>query len=121
MPKAKVEFRMQSNEPTVTLRVPRGTSLGDIAKMQASLFAHPEKLTPPFDHLVRACPNCVSGMRIELGEEVINPVTRDIQEMFTHLTAEMRTISSRLSTLERSAVKSAPVEIVANGVNEIEY
>jgi hypothetical protein len=121
MPKAKVEFRMQNNEPNVTVRVPRGTSLGDIAKIQASLFARPEKFKPPFSDLIRGCPNCLSGARFEIGEEFVNPVTHDIQELFTHLTTEMRAISSRLSTLERSGMKAEPAEIITNNVAEIEF
>lgn len=121
MPKAKVEFHMQNNEPTITVRVPRGTSLGDIAKIQASLFAKPDRVRPPFGELIRGCPNCLSGARFEIREEVINPVTHDIQDMFTHLTTEMRTISSRLSNLERGAAKVEPAGFATDGVTEIEF
>jgi hypothetical protein len=121
MPKAKVEFRMVNNEPTVTVRVPRGTSLGDIAKIQASLFARPDRLKPPFSDLIRGCTNCLSGARFEFGEELVNPVTHDIQEMFTHLTTEMRAISSRLSSLERGPIRSEPAGNIADNVAEIEF
>jgi hypothetical protein len=114
---------MQNNEPTVTVRAPRGTSLGDIARIQASLFARPEKLRPPFGDLIRGCPNCLSGIRFEIGEEIVNPVTHDIQEMFTHLSTEMRAISSRLSSLERGAIRTEPTGNVTDNVAvaEIEF
>lgn len=125
--KAQVELRTLNDEPTVTIRVPRGATLGDIAKIQANLFANPERLGEVFERLVRGCPNCLSGLRIELGEERINPAVRDIQEMFTHLTTEMRSISSRLSAIERGGPRTEAVAAAgaaagaAAAVGVIEY
>lgn len=117
---AKFELRTQNGEPTVTIRVAKGTTLGDIAKIQASLFAHPERLGEGIGRLVKGCPNCLSGLRIEFGEEVVNPAVRDIQDMFTHLSTEIRTIATRLSAIERGAVR--PETVAAEAVaGVIEY
>lgn len=122
MPKAKIEFRMENNEPSVAIRVPRGTSLGDLAKIQSSLFASPERVPPEFGKLIRGCPNCLSGLHIgSIREEIVNPVTHDLQDMFTHLTTEMRSISTRLANLERSAPRAEPAETATGQVAEIEF
>lgn len=105
--KAQVELRIQNDEPTLMIRVPKGATLGDIAKIQASLFSNPERLGQAFERILRGCPNCLSGLRLEFGEERVNPAAvRDIQDMFTHLTTEMRSISTRLSAIERGGVRA---------------
>src|SRR5688572_864328 len=104
MPKAKVELQIQNGEPTATVRVPPGASLGDIAKIQSSLFAQPERFGPPFNDLIRGCPTCVSGIRLEIVEERTYPVTRDIQEVF-----------------QRGTAKIEPEEAAAGEVVEIDY
>lgn len=120
--KAQVELRIQNDEPTVTIRVPRGATLGDIAKIQASLFSQPERLGEAFGRIIKGCPNCLSGLRIEFGEERVNPAVRDIQDMFTHLSTEMRSISTRLSAIERgAAVRPEAVAAEAAAVGVIEY
>jgi hypothetical protein len=121
--KAQVELRIQNDEPTVKIVVPKGTSLDDIAKIQANLFAHPERLGEPFRPVLGSCPTCLSGIQIEMVEAPVQPVVRDIQDMFTHLSTEMRSINTRLSSLERGGARSdlVPSEgaVTARGV--IEY
>jgi hypothetical protein len=120
--KAQVELRIQNDEPTVMVRMPKGATLGDIAKVQASLFSQPERLGEAFGRIVRNCPNCISGVRLEFGEERVNPAVRDIQEMFTHLATEMRSISTRLSSIERGAARpDAALAEGAAAVGVIEY
>lgn len=128
MPKAKLELRVQDGQPTVSIRVPPGTSISDIAKIQASLFANPEKLGPEFVHAVGGCTRCTSGIHIILAEDRTLPAARDVESMFTHLTTELREISTRLSALERGGASSRsaeaaarPTEVAGGATAELEF